>query len=157
MVLCDNNEIIRKCKFFSKKALQNLQNSLFCHIIGIGFISYLLCMADTTNEKSFYDLDFNGKKERLAAMLTQLKDSDSVFADLFQILTTKKVEESYLDVLYGDIMNYASAIKAYEKTKDKAQLDKAQTYLQQLHELEEESKKQDAKDIQALDSMLANM
>jgi hypothetical protein len=112
-------------------------------------------MTTTPTGQNFSDLSFDDKKIRLKVMLDQLKNSDEIFGKILTVITTKNVTEDYLDKVYADIMNFATALQSYSKNKDQAQLTKAQTALQSLYALEAESRKQDEIDIKAIEASFA--
>ncbi len=105
--------------------------------------------------EEFYNLPLEKKREKLELMIEQMKDSDDIFPKLLSKIPT--MPETSMFVLYHDIMMFANAITEYKRTKNTAALTKAASYLEKIHLLEEEQKKQDQKDIENIENMFATM
>lgn len=103
--------------------------------------------------ENFYRLSLEKKRERLKALLEQMKDADEIFRRFLNIVNDDKVQEATLDVLYNDIMMFAESVNEYKRTKSVSALNKAQSYLQNLYQLEQESRKQDEKDLAKIEDM----
>lgn len=87
--------------------------------------------------QEFSNLSIDQQKEKVSEMLLQIKDSDQVFLDLFDIIKKNNdIDSAFLTDTYKDILEFADAIANYNLSNQKKALSSLQNKLQELHERE---------------------
>lgn len=91
----------------------------------------------SSSVQEFSKLTFEKQKEKLIAMLEQIKDSDPMFLDLFALLQKgENLDSDFLIGIYQDIMEFGQAIQTYNKTQQQTALSSIQNKIQEMHERE---------------------
>ena len=88
--------------------------------------------------EEFKKLSFEDQKTKMILMLTDLKDADTVFADLLAIVQTNTTVDSvFLADIYQDIMHFAEAIADNDQSKSEKQITMLHEKIKKLHEIED--------------------
>lgn len=91
--------------------------------------------------KEFTKLSFEDKKSKLLKMLEILKWSDSLFDDIYLVITNIDVSEDLLVSVYSSIINAIENINKENLQKDVDSMKKIKNKLENIKKMEEEEKK----------------
>jgi len=94
------------------------------------------------------------KKEYLLKLLTALETDRPMAPGLKILVEASVLDDKTIEALFTI---FRHAVNTVSEGDEKAKLEKWLDFLQKLQEAELESQKEDLKDIQELDNMLANM
>lgn len=85
----------------------------------------------------FQKLNLWDQRKKLISMTEQIKDSNPLFLELYQLLTTKEILDwNFLIWIYEDILNLSFALKNYNKQEQQKWFASIQEKIQEMRELE---------------------
>lgn len=109
----------------------------------------------TSAVQEFSKLTFDQQKEKLIAMVAQIKDSDPMFLDLFDLLQkSQNLDAAFLIGIYQDIMQFGQAIQEYNKEGQQKILSSLQNRLEEIHQREA---KERVIELQQVEQLIANI
>ncbi len=104
--------------------------------------------------QTFSSLPIEKQLEKITSLLTELKDSDPIFASLLAKIKKQEPNTATLLVIYHDVLQFAQAAREYNNTQGKSSLEKAEQHMEKLRKREQQEKLEDAKDLAAMESLI---
>ncbi len=91
----------------------------------------------TSAVQEFSKLSFQQQKEKLIAMIAELKNPNQTFLDLHEMIKTwENIDSAFLITIYQDILELWEAIAQYSEGNQAKILSSLQDKLKEMHERE---------------------
>lgn len=91
--------------------------------------------------QAFNKMELSKQKEKLLVMLEQIKDSDPMFLELYNIINTRAdLDINFLTGTYQDILELGKAVVEYNTEKQQTKLSALQEKLKTLYEREKQER-----------------